>query len=63
MIAYRLRLIALPEGGGGLVLNLHPWQQQALDDLLTDRQRQMLDDGLIGYLTHYLVEEIEEALS
>jgi hypothetical protein len=39
MIAYRLRLIALPEGGGGLVLNLHPWHQQALDDLLTDSAR------------------------
>jgi hypothetical protein len=63
---YRLRLAAVPEQGPCTVLELAEWQQQALEDLaariLTDRQRQALDEAQIKVQARALVDQAEEHL-
>lgn len=67
MIAYRLRLAAVPDHGRCLILDLDQWQQEALENfagsLLTDRQRQALEEAQIRQQGQVLAEEIAQELS
>jgi hypothetical protein len=63
---YRMRLSAVPEQGRCSVLELEPWQQEELDELvdtvLTDRQWQAIDEAQIRNATALLVDQAEEHL-
>jgi hypothetical protein len=67
MIPFQLQLAAVPEGGGLVLLKLEPFQQEAMENylnqLLTDAQCQLLDDGLVRMQGAVLLAEIEQELS